>query len=77
MSHDNPSFFQKRTFQDSLPSMAILAFSNCMIGSTKGFDEFYIKNVSVVKESRLYKIEQIEEEEEEVEKKPEKKIEKE
>ncbi len=47
----------KRTFQDSLPSATLLAMTNSAIGSTKGFDDFYQKNISVVKERRIYKIE--------------------
>jgi len=34
-----------------------LALSNCFVATTKGFDEFFPKNLSVVTEKRLYPIE--------------------
>ena len=34
--------------------MALLSFSHCFVGTTKGFDEFYPKNINVVKDLRLY-----------------------
>lgn len=41
---------------DCLSKAALLGFSGCFLGSTKGFDEFFENKISVVDEKRLYKI---------------------
>lgn len=35
--------------------MALLSFSNVMIGTNFGFDELYTKKISVVAENKLYR----------------------
>lgn len=55
VTHDNPSYYHERTIMDTLSKVALLGFSNCFLGTTKGYDEFYEEKISVVEESRLYK----------------------
>ena len=54
ITHDNPSYIELNRHKDCLSKIALLAFSHCFIGTTKGFDEFYPKNVDVVNDLRLY-----------------------
>lgn len=56
VTHDNPSYYESRTHMDCLSKSALLGFSGCFLGSTKGFDEFFENKISVVNEKRLYKI---------------------
>lgn len=56
MTHDNPTLHDK--YKNALLSnsfLSVLMFSLSAIGSTKGFDELYFKNPSVVKENRKYR----------------------
>ncbi|KAI8391335.1 glycogen debranching enzyme [Radiomyces spectabilis] len=53
-THDNETPAQKRTPQDALPNAAAVAFSNCAIGSVKGYDEIYPKLLDIVNETRCY-----------------------
>jgi len=56
LTHDNESYFKKRTFMDSLSTAALLSMSNCFVATTKGFDEFFAENLSVINEKRVYGI---------------------
>lgn len=56
LTHDNPSYQEYSTYQESLTRIALLAFLNCFQASTFGFDELYTQNVNVVDEKRLYHI---------------------
>ncbi|KAI8992417.1 glycogen debranching enzyme [Pilobolus umbonatus] len=53
-THDNETPYQKRTPQDTLPNGAIVAFSDCAIGSVKGYDEIYPRLLDLVNEKRMY-----------------------
>lgn len=53
-THDNPTPSQKRKAHDALPNAAIVAMSNCTIASTRGYDEFLPKQLSVITEKRTY-----------------------
>ncbi|CAO3677994.1 unnamed protein product [Rhizopus microsporus] len=53
-THDNETPFQKRTAEDALPNAAIVAFSDCAIGSVKGYDEIYPRLLDIVNEKRKY-----------------------
>ncbi|CAO3630992.1 unnamed protein product [Mucor hiemalis] len=53
-THDNETPLQKRTPQDALPNAAIVAFSDCAIGSVKGYDEIYPKLLDIVNEKSCY-----------------------
>ena len=54
VTHDNKSYFDDGKFFYTLPVSAILAFSQTANGTTKGYDEFYPKALSVVSETRIY-----------------------
>ena len=45
---------QKRTLQDTLPTAALVSMAACACASTRGYDDLFPENLSVVKESRLY-----------------------
>ncbi|KAI8337988.1 glycogen debranching enzyme [Chlamydoabsidia padenii] len=53
-THDNETPLQKRLAQDALPNAAVVAFSDCSIGSVKGYDELYPRLLDIVSEKRLY-----------------------
>lgn len=55
-THDNPTPVQCRKAHDALPSAAIISMGNCMIASTRGYDEFIPQQLSVVTENRVYKL---------------------
>ncbi|KAJ3118491.1 hypothetical protein HDU96_001310 [Phlyctochytrium bullatum] len=55
-THDNETPHQKRTAEDTLPTAALVAMSNCAIGSVKGFDEVVPELLNVVTETRKYRI---------------------
>lgn len=55
LTHDNETYCTLRTPQDSLPSAAVVAFTATTIASTRGFDEIFPQNPSVVTERRLYR----------------------
>ena len=56
VTHDNSSYYESRTIMDTLSKAALLGFSGCFLGSTKGYDEFFESKINVVGEKRLYKI---------------------
>ena len=47
---------QKRTAQDSLSNAALVAMSNCAIGSVKGYDEINPKLFDIVNDPRKYRL---------------------
>ncbi|KAI8971904.1 glycogen debranching enzyme [Mycotypha africana] len=53
-THDNETPFQKRTAEDTLPNAAVVAFSDCAVGSVKGYDEIYPRLLDIVNEKRKY-----------------------
>ncbi|ORZ07829.1 glycogen debranching enzyme [Absidia repens] len=53
-THDNETPLQKRLAQDALPNAAVVAFSDCSIGSVKGYDELYPRLLDIVSEKRQY-----------------------
>lgn len=55
-THDNETPHQKRTAEDTLPTAAIVAMTNCAIGSVKGFDEIVPELLNVVHETRKYRV---------------------
>ena len=48
VTHDNPSFIDKRTVFDTLPSTALIYSSSCAVGSTRGFDELVPHHVRLL-----------------------------
>lgn len=58
-THDNPSPLDKfGTRKLHLPQLGLLSMSDIIIASTWGFDQLFLRNYSVVTETRLYPIEQ-------------------
>ncbi|KAJ3227740.1 hypothetical protein HK099_000413 [Clydaea vesicula] len=55
-THDNETPHQKRTAKDTLPNAAIVAMTDCAIGSVKGYDEIVPELLNVVNETRKYRI---------------------
>ncbi|KAI9485861.1 MAG: glycogen debranching enzyme [Benjaminiella poitrasii] len=53
-THDNETPSQKRTAEDALPNAAVVAFSDCAVGSVKGYDEIYPRLLDIVNEKRNY-----------------------
>jgi len=53
-THDNETPRQKRTAEDSLANAAIVAMSNCAIGSTYGYDILVPELLNLVHEQRKY-----------------------
>lgn len=47
LTHDNPTYYQKFGVNVQLPLSALLNFYNRMVGTTRGFDEMYIKHIEV------------------------------
>lgn len=54
LTHDNESYLDKRSAEDTLSTGALMTFSYSAIGSVKGFDELYPKLLNLVQESRKY-----------------------
>jgi len=54
-THDNETPHQKRTAIDTLPNAAIVAMTNCAIGSVRGYDEIVPELLQIVTEKRKYK----------------------
>ena len=48
VTHDNPAFLSVNPIYWALPLIGINSFCNAAIGTTKGFDEFVNKGLSVV-----------------------------
>jgi glycogen debranching enzyme len=55
-THDNETPHQKRTAIDTLPNAALVAMSNCAIGSVNGYDQIVPKLLDVVSETRKYRL---------------------
>ena len=53
-THDNPTPCEIRKAHDALPSAAMISMTNCTIASSRGYDEFLAKQISVVTEHRAY-----------------------
>jgi len=53
-SHDNETPSQKRTAADALPNAALVATTNCTIGSSLGYDQLVPERIDVVTEKRIY-----------------------
>lgn len=56
LTHDNESPLDRRSAEDALSTGSLATFSYSAIGSVKGFDELYPKNLDVVKEVRKYEV---------------------
>lgn len=56
LTHDNESYLDKRSAEDTLSTGALLTFSYSAIGSVKGFDDLYPKLLNLVQEERLYEV---------------------
>ncbi len=55
-THDNEMPTQKRTTEDSLPNSALVGMAVSAVGSVRGYDELYSKQVHVVRETRVYPV---------------------
>lgn len=56
LTHDNESYLDKRSAEDSLAAGALVTFSWSAIGSVKGFDDIYPKLLNLVGEKRKYAV---------------------
>eukprot|EP01022_Parablepharisma_sp_SALTPOND_P008156 TRINITY_DN135298_c0_g1_i1.p1 TRINITY_DN135298_c0_g1~~TRINITY_DN135298_c0_g1_i1.p1 ORF type:complete len:1666 (-),score=190.28 TRINITY_DN135298_c0_g1_i1:86-5026(-) len=56
ITHDNPGPMEHWNPQAILPLVCSLSMVNGSIGTTRGVDEFFPKNLSVISEKRLYQI---------------------
>lgn len=61
LTHDNESYLDKRSAEDSLSTGALVTFSYSAIGSVKGFDDLYPKLLNLVAEKRKYALTQLNE----------------
>jgi glycogen debranching enzyme len=55
-SHDNETLIESHGFKHQLPLAALVAFSKCMKGTVRGYDDYLEKRLSVVSERRAYLI---------------------
>ncbi|KDQ61755.1 glycoside hydrolase family 13 protein [Jaapia argillacea MUCL 33604] len=60
LTHDNESYLDKRSAEDTLSTGALVTFSFSAIGSVKGFDDLYPKLLNLVQERRLYEVTNLE-----------------
>jgi glycogen debranching enzyme len=58
-SHDNETPAEKRTAVDALPNAALVATTNCTIGSVLGYDQLVPHRIDVVTEKRIYSDESV------------------
>lgn len=56
LTHDNETYLDKRSAEDSLAAGALVTFSWSAIGSVKGFDDLYPKLLNLVNEKRQYAV---------------------
>jgi glycogen debranching enzyme len=56
LTHDNESYLDKRSAEDTLSTGALTTFSWSAIGSVKGFDDLYPKLLNLVGENRKYEV---------------------
>ena len=56
LTHDNQSYLDKRSAEDTLSTGALVAFSYSASGSVKGFDDLYPKLLDLMREKRRYSI---------------------
>lgn len=56
LTHDNESYLEKRSAEDTLAAGALVTFSWSAIGSVKGFDDIYPKLLNLVHEKRRYAV---------------------
>lgn len=61
LTHDNESYLDKRSAEDSLSTAALITFCWCAIGSVKGFDDLYPKYLNIVKETKQYEVTRLKE----------------
>ncbi|KZP16628.1 glycoside hydrolase family 133 protein [Athelia psychrophila] len=56
LTHDNESYVEKRSAEDTLAAGALVAFAWSAIGSVKGFDDIYPRLLNLVNEKRQYAV---------------------
>ena len=58
LTQDNQTYYEKYNFTSiQLSILSSIGLLNCSIGSTMGFDDLFLHQISSQKESRIYKIE--------------------
>lgn len=56
VTHDNETPLSKRTAEDALSTGALVTFTKAALGSNKGFDDIYPKLLDLVKDKRMYEV---------------------
>lgn len=56
LTHDNESYFDKRSAEHALSVAGIVTFGYCAVASVKGFDDLYPKLLNLVEEKRQYEL---------------------